>query len=120
LSTPPIDRVLTSVAADALRAKRQATAASMPKLRHQPSQRDTGDPQERGIVLSSPHGAAVHLACALGVPWLPLTGIYSDAVAAHAGLVSPGHARWRRPSGCLLLKVLAAPDPHRDLPTKPL
>lgn len=76
---PATGRALAAVAAAAL-ASRRAAGGGAPR---QPEPRPRREP---GIMLSTPHGAAVHLACALGVPWLPLTGPSTDVVAErHCG-----------------------------------
>ena len=56
-----------------------------------------------GVVLGSPHGAAAHLAVALGVPWLP-AGFEMTVHWTHGAVDRPGPP-WttvpRSPPGCL-------------------
>jgi hypothetical protein len=59
------------------------------------------------VVLGSPHGAAVHLAAALGAPWLPIS--FTITVAWHEGSVGDWHAAMER--GAVIAGRLLSANP---------
>src|SRR4051794_39292357 len=91
-ATPTLEAVLTATAARALEAARRAGGCCAGEPRPYP-----------GLVVGAPHGAAVHLALAMGMPWVPLTSAWRDVadgeVAADGPVIvvhGPGEVDRRR------------------------